>query len=112
MKRIDVDVPTSREACAEHPEYPYAAKAPYADIWVSIAENVGSSASEWREPETYGTLGEYLDLNVNVSEIGPDEVATILGDIERKGEAVIAGYVGCAFQIRKIDCPEATPSPR
>jgi len=95
---------------AGHPDYPYAQKAPYNEIWVTVSETApysGEDGLTFEKPSVYGTLGEYIDLNIEASEMAREEVTEILKGIEQGGEYLLPGFVGTGFLLERIEGPEA-----
>jgi len=109
MERITVEGKGSPFS-HEHADYPYAQKAPYNEIWITGADCVADAPMRSlavADPHVYGTLGEFIDLQIEASEMSPAEASEILEDLVSEGEALIAGFVGTGFVLKRIDGPES-----
>lgn len=117
MDRFETDPSSTSFDKAEFPNYPYADRPPYDATWVTAAEVSSAGADGLRklEPHSWGTLGEFLDINIESGSMGREEVDAIVTELERDGRALIAGHVGTGIEIVRIEGPEAvagsSPSP-
>ncbi len=112
MDRFQTDPASTSFDRADFPGYPYSGRTPYDDVWVTVAEVSSDRAGglDRSEPTAWGTLGEYMDANVESGSVGPGEMEGLAESVMRVGTALLAGHVGCGFEVVRIEGPEAVPS--
>jgi hypothetical protein len=112
MDRFETDPTSTVFDRADFPGHPYSGRAPYDGIWVTVAEVSPDrdGGLDRSEPTAWGTLGECMDINIEPGSVGPDEMEELASEVRRDGKALLAGHVGCGFEVVRIEGPDAVPS--
>ena len=97
-----------------HPDnvgYPYSAKAPWKDIPM-VSEEM-ADADTPHDVVGHGTLGEFLDVQVEASEWDDAEVVAITDALSRGEPHMVGGGAAGLYRMRRVESldPYEAPSP-